>query len=446
MSQLFSQAKRTLSLAGPLIIAQIAVVGMAVTDTLMAGRASAIDLAGVAVGTGVFVPVVVFIIALVTGITPILAQHFGAKDYNQLGESTRQGMWLAILLGVAAAIVLQLLIPFVQYLDADPEVKAVAQGYLQVILFGLPGLAAQFTLRSFCEAQGDTTPTMWVNGGAFLINIGLDYALVFGEFGLPALGGVGCGIATAILHWLALIAFIVVSRRARYKKAKLYSKRSAPDKKAIKEIVGVGLPSAIGVSGEAGFFSISALLIASLGVSIVSAHQITMNVGAMLFMIPLGIAQAVSIRVGHAIGEDKTADARYIGFTTTGLVLVLGVVTGVITYLLRYDIAQLYSTDAEIIRIAASLMFLCAMYQLVDFAQVVAWGALRGFKDTRVPMYLQLFSFWVVGFPVAYSLSFTDFWGEAMGVEGYWIGFIVGLSTAAILLILRFNVVSRRNS
>jgi len=444
--KLLEEAKRTARLATPLVIAQVAVVGMSVTDTLMAGRASSIDLAGVAIGTGLFIPVVVFIISLITGITPILAQHFGAREYQQLGESTRQGIWLALILGIIASLAIQIALQGVQFVDAEQGAKDVAHDYLQAILFGLPGLAMYFALRSFCEAQGATRPTMYVNTGAFLLNIVLDYALVFGEFGLPKMGGVGCGISTAMLHWIALGAFIWLSKNKRFEKAELYTKRSAPSLSGMQSIVRIGLPSSIGITGEATFFSMSSILVATLGVAAVSAHQITLNFGSLLFMIPLGIAQAVSIRIGHSIGEGDHAGARYIGFSSIGLVAALGVFTGVLTVALRHHIPQLYSNEADIIMMAAGLLVLCALFQVVDFVQIVSWGALRGYKDTKIPMYLQLISYWMIGFPVAYVLGFTDLVGEPMGASGYWIGFIVGLSTAATLLTLRFYSISRCHS
>jgi len=443
---LVKEAKQTVRLALPLVIAQVAVVGMSVTDTLMAGRASSTDLAGVAIGTGFFIPVVVFVISLITGITPILAQKFGARDYKELGEATRQGIWLALILGVLASLLIQVALQGVQFVDAQEGAKTVAKDYLQVILFGLPGLAVYFALRSFCEAQGATRPTMYVNGAAFLLNIVLDYALVFGAFGLPKMGGVGCGIATALLHWLALGAFIIFSKNKRFSKAELYSKYSAPSLKGMHSIVRIGLPSSIGITGEATFFSMSSILVATLGVAAVSAHQITLNFGSLLFMIPLGIAQAVSIRIGHSIGESDLGRARYIGFSSIGLVAALGVITGLSTIILRDYIPQLYSGDPEIILMAAGLLIFCALFQVVDFVQIVSWGALRGFKDTKVPMYLQLISYWLIGFPVAYLLGFTDILVEPMGASGYWIGFIVGLTTAATLLGLRFYSVSRCHS
>ena len=419
----------------PLIIAHLAVIGMAVTDTIMAGQASAVDLAGLAIGSGLWIAASVIVLGLMSALLPIIAQLRGAGHLEAIPPQAQQAMYVALGIGLLTASLLLLTPILLNHMMLDDEVRRVATGYLQILALACPPLAFASLLRNCCEAMGYTRPTMMINLGAFGLNILLDYALVFGHWGFPKLGGIGCGWATTALNWLILLMFILVSlRHPILRQMRLLRWPSKPEKNSIFHLLHIGIPIAIGVTGEVLFFGIMALLLAPLGAITVGAHQVAQNFGALIYMIPLGLAQAIGIRVAHAVGAASPSDAQFSAWSGIGLGIFIAIISAFITIVFRAEIAAIYSPDPQVQILAENLLLFCGAYQVLDAVQITAWGALRGYKDTRAAMNIQLFSYWGIGFPIGYSLALTNLFGPALGAYGFWIGIIFGLTTAAILL------------
>lgn len=429
----------------PLVISQIALTGMAVTDTIMAGQAGTNDLAGIAIAAGLWNPILMLLIGVLNGATPIMAQYFGSENWEKLTYKTFQALWLAVGSSIIVMAAVFLALPFLNLIDMSDAVRPIAYHYLLIITLGAPGVAIAQVLRSFCEANSQTKATMAVNISAFLINIVLDYIFVFGKFGAPELGGVGCGWATAILYWYTAIALsihIAVSRR--YNKYRPYFRIPKPDWKSIKAILNIGVPSSIGVCAEVSFFAVVALFLAPFGADVVSSHQIALNVSSVIFMIPLGMSMAIAIRSGQLLGQGNYVRARISAFTAISMTTSFAIITASITFLLRDPIVRFYSSDINVLEIARNLLIYNAIFQIIDATQIVSAGALRGYKDTKVPMIIQLISYWVVGFFVSYTLSLHPPMDESMGAAGFWLGFVAALSSAGILLFTRLTKVSKR--
>lgn len=450
LQQFQCESVRLLRLGLPLIVAHLAVIGMAVTDTIMAGQTSAVDLAGLAIGSGLWTAASVMVLGVMSALSPIIAQLRGAKRLGDIPEQVQQSFYLAAGVGLLMMLLLWLSPLLLESMALEADVQRVASYYLKILSLAALPLAFAALFRNCCEAMGHTQPTMNINLGAFFANIVLDYILVFGHWGFPQLGGIGCGIATTLLNWVILILFIrLVTQHSDLRPLKLLSPPKIIDINIIKHQLQIGLPIAIGVTGEVLFFGIMALFLAPLGAIVVGAHQVAQNFGALIYMVPLGLATAIGIRVAHSVGAAQPAHASTAAWNGVWVGTLIAMFSATTTIIFRDEIAAIYSSNIDVQALAVQLLLFCGAYQILDALQITAWGALRGYKDTRAAMLIQLTSYWLIGFPVGYSLAFTDAWqpvGVAMmGAQGFWVGIICGLAAAAIMLIARLCYISQRN-
>ena len=304
---------------------------------------------------------------------------------------------------------------------------------------------AFFAFRSTFEGVGDIRPVMIFNGMAFILNGILDYILVFGKLGFPTMGGIGAAWATTVVMTFLLLSMAAYGRYAgNMKRLKLYQQFSGPSATAIAGILRLGIPIALMIAAEVGFFAIIPMMIAHLGANVLGAHAITNNLDSLAYMIPLGLGQALTIKVSHAQGRKDPREARQICLTGFKLVFALALILGSLKIVLRHDFAQMFSSEPDVQIIAASLFFFSAALGCFDSLQIATSGALRGYKDARVPLFIQIVAFWVIAFPIAYSLALTDVWGEPIGVYGFWTGLVIAASLASLMMLYRWNFVSKK--
>lgn len=432
-------------LAAPMILAQLTQMGMSVADTIMAGQVGAVDLAGVALGSNFYWPILLLISGTLMSLTPTISQLHGRGRQAEAGEAFRQALWVAAAGAVLMIAVLRNVEPFYGLVGVDPRAIPVAVAYLDALSFGVVPLLGYFCLRYLCEGMSWTVPAMWIAAGALALKIPLNYVFIYGAFGVAGLGGVGCGWASAIVITGQLAAMLVVVSRSRIRATGAFNRLSRPDARAIARLIRLGLP--IGVTNflEISLFSVITLLIGRLGAEAVAAHMIATNVGGMTFMVPMALGMAVAIRVGFNVGSGDLAAARRSGWAAIALSLVFAGAAAAIVYGFRGPIASLYSSEAVVLTLAVDLLVFVALYQFFDDSQVTAVGALRGYKDTRATMWVAMLSYWGVGLPVGMSLGFG--WitvGGLEGVRGFWAGLIAGLAVAALVLVLRFRWLSAR--
>ncbi|MBM7073254.1 MATE family efflux transporter [Shewanella sp. 202IG2-18] len=440
------QVKRLIQLALPILIAQVTQTLMGFIDTVMAGRISATDMAAVAVGTSLWTPAILFVQGLLLIFTPFISHHYGANQLKAIPKLAYQGVYLGL---IGAAIVILLLSyseVFLSKMSIEPALAHLTLGYIDGIKWGAPAFVLYQVLRCCSEGISFTKPTMIIGFVGLLINIPANYIFINGHFGMPALGGAGCGIATALVIWgmfLAMTIYVLYSQK--FKPLNLFSHIYAPDLKMMKEMFIAGMPIAMALLFEVSLFAVIALLLAPLGSNVVASHQIALNFSSIVFMLPLSIGMAVTIRIGYYLGRNQPEIAKTV--TKVGLMVAFGlaVITALITVILKTPIAYLYNDNPTVVSLAAGLMFLAALYQLSDSIQVVAAGALRGYKDTKSAFYITLISYWGIGMSLGYVLGRTDFIVPAMGAEGFWIGLIAGLSSAAILFAFRLMVIQKRH-
>ncbi|NWL80221.1 MATE family efflux transporter [Pseudomonas taiwanensis] len=437
-SRASTELRALLKLAAPIMIAQLSNTAMGFVDAVMAGRVSPRDLAAVALGNSIWIPVFLLMTGILLATTAKVAERFGAGKQEEIGPLVRQGLWLALAVGLSGALLLVNARPVLELMGVDQELIDPAMGYLHGIAFGFPAVALYYVLRCFSDGLGRTRPSMVLGICGLLLNIPLNYILIYGHFGMPALGGVGCGWASGTVMWFMLLGMLTwVTRAPAYKPSKLFERFERPQLPLIKRLLSVGVPIGVAVFAESSIFAVIALLIGGLGATVVAGHQIALNFSALIFMIPYALAMAVTVRVGQALGRGDPRAARFAAGVGIGTALAYACISASLMLLCRELIAKMYSPDPQVIAVAAMLIVYSALFQFSDAIQVAAAGALRGYQDTRATMIITLFAYWGIGLPVGYALGLSDWLGEPSGPKGLWQGLVVGLTCAALLLSLR---------
>jgi len=437
-----AEVRALLHLAAPLIVNSLSIAGMQFADAVMAGRLGAEALAAVAVGASVWFLGFTVCLGLMMALSPIAARHYGAGESRLIGRYTRQGILLAVLLGTTIMTLTWLLAePGLTLLGIDEGFRLTTVGYVHAIMLGAPAICVFLAFRFTTEGIGHTRPIMYTSLFALACNVFLNYVFIYGHFGAPRLGAVGCGVASAITMWLMMILLGgYVMLHSRYRPLQIFRRVPHPRLPILKEILILGVPIAVTITAESGLFSAVSILIGTLGAEITAAHQIAINFASTMFMVPLALSAATTIRIGHALGAGNPAAARFSGIT--GISVCAGFMTCSAAFLLlfRDAVVSLYTSDPSVTAIAITLLFMAAIFQIADGVQIGAAGALRGYKDTRIPMVINTFAYWVLAFPLAYMAAITF-----RAPPSYiWGGFVMGLSVAALLLTIRYGRVSRR--
>ncbi|MDN3651232.1 MATE family efflux transporter [Thalassotalea ponticola] len=446
LAKFFSDTKKLIKLAYPILIAQLIQNLMSFADTVMAGRVSSTDMAAVAVASSIWLPIIIAIQGVTMALSAIVSQARGAKDTSRIAHATIQTGWITIVLSTLVIVVFYLLVDSARaHLQLEPELKRLMLDYLSFIVWGGPGFCLYFVFRNYIEGMGITKPTMIIAMIGLLINIPANYIFIYGQFGAPELGGAGCGIATAIVYWsmfLATMVYALWSKKLQH--INLIGALSLPERREIITLLSLGVPIALSLLFEVSLFSVVAIILAPFGADIVASHQIAINFSSLIFMVPLSIAMAVTIKVGFAVGEKQLNNARDICANSMILGFLIAVLTAASTIVFREQIARIYTNEAVVVSMAAKLMFLAALFQFSDFIQVISAGALRGYKDTKSILYITFVSYWLVGLSLGVILGLTDIIVPRLGAAGFWIGFISGLTCAAILLYWRLKIIQKR--
>lgn len=447
MQKYLIEARSLLALAIPVIIAQISQTAMGVVDTIMAGAYSATDMAAVAVGTSIWLPAILFGHGLLLALTPVIAQLNGAGRRDRIAHQVRQGFWLAASVSLLVIIVLynsKFVIDMMH--NIDPQLADKAVGYLHAIMWGAPGYLFFQVLRGQCEGLSKTKPGMVIGFLGLLVNIPINYIFIYGKFGMPELGGVGCGVATGSVYWFMFLAMRWYVKRAPSQRDILPHEGSTlrPDWSTMKRLFGIGLPVALALFFEVTLFAIVALLVSPLGIVSVAGHQIALNFSALMFVLPLSLGVSATIRVGYRLGEGSVEGARIAAYAAIAVGIAMACCTALFTATFREQIALLYNDSPAVVAMASHLMLLAAIYQISDSVQVIGSGILRGYKDTRSIFFITFIAYWILGLPSGYLLALTDILVPAMGPSGFWIGFIIGLTFAAIMMAMRMRWLQRQ--
>ncbi|PCJ22231.1 MAG: MATE family efflux transporter [Gammaproteobacteria bacterium] len=418
------------------MVAGLAQTANGFVDAVMAGQASALDLAAVSVGSSIWITVYLLINGILVGLTPVVAQLQGAGNHLESGATGKQGLWIGLILGVMGFVFLRNCGFLFTLVDIEEQLSALTLAYLNSIAWGFLFIAFFMVLKSFCEGLSITKPMMVISFIGLLVNIPLNWIFIFGKFGAPALGGQGCGVATAIVMALmaCLLGFYVATNR-RCQASEFNLKLPLPNIKMISHLLYIGLPIGISLFIEVSIFPVISLLISSLGAEVVAGHQVALNIVSLLFMLPLSISFAVTVRVGLAVGEQDYNALNGCLKSGLGLSLAVAGFNALLILLLRKEIPSLYNENIVVVTLASELLLFAMIFQVSDSLQVFAQGALRGLKDTLIAMKLMFVAYWLIGLPLGIVFGITSWITEPMGPHGFWLGLVIGLTAAAILLI-----------
>ena len=445
IKQTLQEWKTLAQLGLPIMVAQLAQMANGVVDTMMAGHASARDLAAVGIGTGIWGPVLLFFIGTLSALQPLVSGHRGAGNFSRIMPITWQGLYIAIAGSLVMAVILTNVRPIFELLLLDGQTTDIAQGYLDALAWGIPAVLLLNSLRGLTDGMGHTRIVMVFSLVSTVLNVPFNYLFIFGfsigDWHVAPMGGVGCGWATALANWIAVIGFLIyLNINKDYKAFHLIGDWVKPCWSEIKQILHLGLPIGFAMFVEVSMFCMIALFLSPLGPTVIAGHQIVLNAIALFFMVPLSLGMAITLRVSFLIGAGEDFKARLLARSVIFLVAGIACVNAPILFFGREWIAALYTNDTEVQKVAIQLFVLGAIFQIADVTQVTMINVLRGYKDTKIPMFIMLFSFWCVCLPLGYVLTFKDWLSAPMGANGFWIALIVGLACAALLLSFRvFN-------
>ncbi|MCF2859535.1 MATE family efflux transporter [Pseudoalteromonas sp. SMS1] len=430
------EAKRLVRLATPVFLAQVTLVLMSVVDTMMAGQVSPSDLAALSIATGVMNPLMFSLQSILLAITSLVAHSHGAKDKNSIKRFFQQGLYLAVALSSLGFVASYFTPSLFASIGTEPHIAQLAQDYIDYVKYGLVAFLVFSVYRNVTEGMGNTKVAFYIGILGLCINVIANYIFIYGKLGMPALGGAGCGVATSIVIWTMAITQICYSLKSKTINGKwLISKFMRPHKETLLQIFKLGLPISFATFFEVTLFACIPLFIADLGAVAVSGHQVAASVTMILFMLPLSLSMAIGIRIGNISGQNDVQKLVNSTFTSFMLAIVIAAFVALATYIVRDDISWLYTQEKEVALLASSIIVLACVYQLPDALQVAANGVLRGLRYTKPITGVTFFSYWIIGFTLGYVLAKTDLIVPAMGPTGFWVGIIVGLSVAAVLLI-----------
>lgn len=444
-NHLAEEFAKTLRLAVPLMLTQLGQIAMITTDLAMIGRLGEDAVAAAALAHTVYFVSFTFGLGLTSAVSPLAAQAFGAGDVRLIRRSLRVGLWVALLISLPMMASPLYGEQILLALGQAPQSAALAQRYLNGLAWGIAPALGFIAVRGMMSAVNRPQAPLWITVAAIPINAVLVYVLIHGLFGLPELGLFGAGLATTLVNLGTFVAALAIAAwRKPFADYRPLARLWRIDWPLMRQLIAIGAPISLSLLMEYGLFSSAALLMGLISTTALAAHQIALQVTAVLFMVPLGIGMAATVRVGHAFGRNDPAAVRRAGLAAgvLGAALVSALTVAII--LGRYELGRLFfgssGASAATVELTATLLVVGATFFIADGLQTIVGGALRGLNDTRMTMVFAVIGYWCVAFPVGWMLAFHT----GLGAPGVWVGFSVGTFVYAGLLILRFRMLARR--
>lgn len=445
MRQTFSlkeKRQRFLAILWPILMTQLGLYAMVFFNTVMSGHAGANDLAGVAIGASLWMPLSTGITGILLALTPIVVHHMGAERREKVPFVVLQGVYLAVALSFCVILLGFLTLkPILTNMHLDAPVRDIAMRYLKGISLGIMPYFVYMVFRCFIEALGKTRVTMLITLISLPLNLLINYVLIFGKLGFPRLGGAGAGYATGITYWcLLLMALYVVHRVEPFSVFGLFKQWYTISPAACMEHLKLGVPIGFSIFFETSFFAGVTLLMSRYGTVTIAAHQAALNFASMLYMVPLSISMALTITVGFEVGAKRYHDAKQYSLIGIGIALGLAICCGMGLLFFNEQVAGLYTKDLSVLLLAKRFLIFAIFFQLSDAIATPMQGLLRGYKDVNLAFFITLASYWLIGLPLGHILAVYTSWGAF----GYWIGFNAGLAIGASCLIGRMIIVQKK--
>jgi len=445
LPRFISESRTLAALALPIILSQVAYTLLGLIDTLMAGRAGAVEQAAVALGVAFWLPAFITLMSVVQALSPSVAHHFGAGDHAAVVDDTHQGIWLAGLVSLLPVALMPGVAPVMAWAQIDPLLIGKTTLFLWGMMSGLPAAMIFRAIAFYSASINRPQPMMFLAFAGLGVNTLFNWLLIWGHWGFPALGGAGCGWASAIGMWVALAALVVwTAWSPDYRACYLWRGWRLPHWPIQKRLLKIGLPMGGAALAEVTAFASVAIFVGRFGAEQIAAHQIALNIASLLFMLPMGLAAALTIRIGQQLGAGNPRAARSIAWTGVAIGLLVATLLMLLVLLGRELIVTLFSPDPSVREVAAGLMLFAALWQLADATQVLAIGALRGYQVTFGPMLVMFVAFWLIGLPLGVRLGYHGIGSvPALQVYGFWTGLVTALILAAIALAAWLRVVAR---
>ncbi len=439
--QYIKHYKSTFWLAYPIVMSQFGHILVGVVDTAMVGQIGSVEQAAVALSNSLYTLLLVFGLGVSYGVTPLVASADSSGNKLENAQLLNQSIIINTVLGIILFLVLFFLSPLLNHFNQKQEVVVNAIPFLNVMMLGMIPLCFFSGLKQFLEGLSDTKAAMYISVLSNILNIVLNYVMIFGHWGFPKMGLMGSCWASFIARMLMAVAmFFYVYYNKRYKYYWEHFSIKNYSKSLTKKILAIGVPSGFQWMFEVGAFAFAVIMIGWIGHKQQAAHQVALSLAAVTYMMASGLSAAASVKVGNQMGLKSSSGVRMAGFSAFFMVIFFMGLMAILFLLFRNQLPVLFNKDAEVISIASSLLVVAAVFQISDGIQVVALGALRGVKDVKIPTAITIIAYWIIGLPMSYIFAFN----LNLGVKGIWYGLLLGLTTAAILLFLRFNYISKK--
>ena len=454
------ELRALLALTLPILATQLAQIGMGTIDTIMSGYVSTQDLAAVAIGTAIWLPTWLFMAGVLVALTPMASRRLGQLGHtkikhddqpqNQDQQQDRKqalsslfnaAVMLALFSSILCSVLLAIIAVLITNWLDDPQMANICQDYLFAIAISMPAAGLFLSARFYAEALNAAHRVTRIMLIGLLLNIPFNAIFVYGWFGLPALGGAGCGLGTLCVMLFLAVAMVTDVRRSFLPNHwSIDNVWQTINWSEIKQLAVIGLPIGIAIFFEVSLFTVIALLITDLGPEVVAAHQVALNVSSLTFMLPLSLGMSLTVRVSRHLGRQHPEKARSSAWLGVRFNLLLAVINAILLIMLSAWLARWYTPDPAVQILATNLLYLAAAFQLSDAIQIAAAGALRGYHDTRAVMILTFISYWLVGLCSGYWLAYGS---PALGIFGFWVGLIIGLTMAALTLAMRLRLIAK---
>ncbi|ASB88848.1 MATE family efflux transporter [Bacillus sonorensis] len=436
------KAKLFITILIPILITQAGLSLITFLDTVMSGKVSAADLAGVAIGSSLWTPVYTGLAGILTAVTPIVAQLMGGKQQKDVPYTVVQSIYVAVILSLLVIFFGFFIIdPILETLQLEDKVSLVAHQYLLYLGIGILPLFVYNVMRSFIDSLGKTRVTMLITLCALPINFVLNYLFIFGNFGFPKLGGAGAGLASGLTYWcICLISLLIVHRKTPFYQFKIFGTFYSFSLPESLKLLKIGLPIGFAIFFETSIFAAVTLLMSHFDTVTIASHQAAMNFASLLYMLPLSVSMTLTIVVGFEAGAKRFEHSKAYSYLGISIAVGFSLFTAFVILLFRQQIAGMYTGDPDVLHLTKHFLLYALFFQLSDAIAAPIQGALRGYKDVNYTLVTALVSYWIIGLPAGFVIgTYTSF-----GAYGYWIGLITGLAAGAAGLFLRLRLIQSR--
>ena len=436
-----------LKMSAPIFVAQVAVLANGVADTVITGHYKADHLAAIGLGSAIWASVFIPLMGVTQGLSPIIGRHFGAGETRAIGREVRAGVWLACALALPVLLLFGFPDPVLELAQIPETIRPLTRLYLQALAYGVPALMLARVFYAFAPAVNHPRAVMGINLVALTAKVPLSYALVHGRWGMPELGGPGCGVASAIIYWLILILAVASLRyTTQYRRYEVWSGSWRFDPTTLGGILRLGVPIGASIFIEVTAFVSMALFLARLGPTVSGAQQVISNFAALLFMLPLSLGIGTQVLISQALGANRPHQARRTALDGMKMTSVFATVVCALLWIFRNEIVGFYTSDPGVVALCLSLMPTLVIFHWFDAAQCSATQALRGYRQTVIPMVISALAMWGIGLGLGYVLAFAiwpSIWPTAYGAKGFWWAQTLSLGVVAIALHWEFRRISR---